>query len=81
MKDGVKDEILSTKLKLENNYEKAQAAVRERLKFTLELATDAEAQWNRATPPDRVVLLKNVLSNLCEIFLEVVDEHQPATAS
>jgi hypothetical protein len=36
----------------------------ERVQFTLELAMSAEERWNKATPSDRVLLLKNVLSNL-----------------
>jgi hypothetical protein len=37
--------------------------VQERLKFTLELANDAERNWNSSTPLQRVVLLRNVLWN------------------
>lgn len=48
---------------MENNCGRAQELVRERLKFTLELATGAEERWNNASPMDRVVVLKNVLSN------------------
>ncbi len=48
---------------MENDYLTAQQMVRERLKFTLELAKDAELNWKGATPTDRIVLLKNVLSN------------------
>jgi hypothetical protein len=33
------------------------------IKFTLELAKDAETIWKEATPSDRVVFLKNVLWN------------------
>lgn len=64
MREGIKNEIQSCRSKLENDFGKAQELVRERVKFTLELATDAEERWNTSSPIDRVVLLKNALSNL-----------------
>lgn len=64
MKEKLLTEIRDYKFKMENDYEKTRILVRERLKFTLELATSAEERWNNASPSDRVVLLKNVLSNL-----------------
>ena len=63
LKSKAKDEIHVLKNKLENDYLSLQNLVRERLKFTLELAKDAESNWKKATPSDRIVLLKNVLSN------------------
>ena len=63
MKENLQTEIRQFKQKMENDYEKTKAFFRERLKFTLELATDAESRWNNASPSDRVVLLKSVLSN------------------
>lgn len=63
MKEKFREEIRGEKAKMENNYGRAQELVRERLKFTLELATGAEERWNNASPMDRVVVLKNVLSN------------------
>ncbi len=63
LKAKTKDEIHLLKNTLENDYQSAQQLVRERLKFTLELAKGAESNWNLATPSDRIVLLKNVLSN------------------
>ena len=56
-------EIQNHRAVLENEYERIRNLVRERLKITLELATNAEERWNSSTPPDRVVLLKNILSN------------------
>lgn len=64
MKEKAKEEIQLCRLKMENNFEKAQTAVREKLKSTLELAKDAEKRWIQATPSDRVVCLKKVVSNL-----------------
>jgi hypothetical protein len=63
LKAKTKDEIHLLKGRLENDYLTAQQLVRERLKFTLELAKEAESNWKKATPSDRIVLLKNVLSN------------------
>lgn len=63
MREKIRGDIQALKLKLENNYEKTRELVRERLKSTLELATSAEERWNNASPSDRVVLLRNVLSN------------------
>ena len=63
LKGKLREEILGLRLKLENNYGAEQEKVRDRLKFTLELAKNAEINWNSSTPSDRVVLLKSVLSN------------------
>jgi hypothetical protein len=63
LKEKTKGEILIINGKLENDYQSIQNLVRERLKFTLELAKNAEENWKAATPSDRVVLLKSVLSN------------------
>lgn len=63
LKAKSKDEMQVLRRKLENDYESTQSLVQERLKFTLELAKDAESNWNSSTPPARVVLLKNVLWN------------------
>ncbi len=63
LKVKTKEEVQSLKMKLENDYLSVQNLVQERLKFTLELAKDAETIWKEATPSDRVVFLKNVLWN------------------
>lgn len=63
LKVKARDEVQSLKAKLENDYSKVQEKVRVGLKFTLELAKDAELNWKMATPSDRVVLLKNLHSN------------------
>jgi len=63
LKAKTKEEIQTLKAKLENDYQSVQQLVQERLKFTLELAKDAESNWKMATPTDRVVLLKSVLWN------------------
>ncbi len=63
LKAKLREEIQSLRLKLENNYESEKEKVRDRLKITLELAKDADINWNLSTPSDRVVFLKNVLSN------------------
>ena len=63
LKIKTKEEIQTLKMKLENDYLAVQNLVQERLKFTLELAKDAELIWKEATPSARVVMLKNALWN------------------
>ena len=58
-----KDEIQVLRKKLENDYQSFQNLVQERIKFTLELAKDAELNWKSATPQAKVVLLRNALWN------------------
>ena len=63
LKAKAKEEVQVLRRKLENDYQSFQNLVQERIKFTLELAKDAELNWKSATPQARVVLLRNALWN------------------
>ncbi len=64
LREKLKEEIQTLRSKLENNYEKTRDLVRERLEITLELAKTVENKWNTSDPHKRLVILRNVLSNL-----------------